>query len=193
MCGGSALASAHPTPSTEVVDLGEVFGDDDETRHFAERYFRVQHTDLLFANAALFIEGVAERMLVPLFMELQYEKLNSRYVSFLDIGGSHAHKLKPSSSFGFRQSSSPTSINRVESWPQGQDALDGHGEHRSGWPKKRQCHAARMAQLQNVEDFRRQRPPNSSGPAPRTARCALHGNCRLPRRAANGRLPSRTH
>lgn len=82
-------------PSTEVIDLGEVFGDDEDTRQFAERYFRVQHTDLLFANAALFVEGVAERMLVPLFMELKYEKLNSRYVSFLDIGGSHAHRLKP--------------------------------------------------------------------------------------------------
>lgn len=90
-----APSATHPTPSTEVVDLGEVFGDDDETRQFAERYFRVQHTDLLFANAALFVEGVAERMLVPLFMELKYEKLNSRYVSILDIGGSHAHRLRP--------------------------------------------------------------------------------------------------
>lgn len=88
-------SAAQPTPSTEIVDLGEVFGSDDDTRQFAERYFRVQHTDLLFANAAIFVEGVAERMLVPLFMELKYEKLNSRYVSFLDIGGSHAHRLKP--------------------------------------------------------------------------------------------------
>lgn len=88
-------SATHPTPSTEVVDLGEVFGDDNDTRQFAERYFRVQHTDLLFANAALFVEGVAERMLVPLFMELKYETLNSRYVSLLDIGGSHAHRLKP--------------------------------------------------------------------------------------------------
>lgn len=85
----------HQMPSTEVVDLGDVFGEDENTRQFAERYFRVQHTDLLFANAALFVEGVAERMLVPLFMELNFEKLNSRYVSFLDIGGSHAHRLKP--------------------------------------------------------------------------------------------------
>lgn len=90
-----AATTDHPTPSTEVVDLGDVFGNDEETRQFAERYFRVQHTDLLFANAALLVEGVAERMLVPLFMELKYEKLNSRYVSFLDIGGSHAHKLRP--------------------------------------------------------------------------------------------------
>jgi predicted ATP-dependent endonuclease of OLD family len=33
-------------PTTEVVNLGQVFGDDKTTRQFAERYFRVQHTDL---------------------------------------------------------------------------------------------------------------------------------------------------
>ena len=82
-------------PTTEVVNLGSVFGGDLLTRRFAERYFRVQHTDLLFANAAIFVEGVAERMLVPLFMERDLKELNTRYVSFLDIGGSHAHRLQP--------------------------------------------------------------------------------------------------
>ncbi|KRG77390.1 ATP-dependent OLD family endonuclease [Stenotrophomonas ginsengisoli] len=90
-----AKSSASPMPTTEVVNLGQVFGDDKKTRQFAERYFRVQHTDLLFANAAIFVEGVAERMLVPLFMERDFKDLSSRYVSFLDIGGSHAHRLKP--------------------------------------------------------------------------------------------------
>lgn len=90
-----AKSAASPMPTTEVVNLGHVFGDDKETRQFAERYFRVQHTDLLFANAAIFVEGVAERMLVPVFMERDFKELNSRYVSFLDIGGSHAHRLKP--------------------------------------------------------------------------------------------------
>lgn len=90
-----AKSAANPMPTTEVVNLGQVFGDDRKTRQFAERYFRVQHTDLLFANAAIFVEGVAERMLVPLFMERDFKALNSRYVSFLDIGGSHAHRLKP--------------------------------------------------------------------------------------------------
>jgi predicted ATP-dependent endonuclease of OLD family len=55
-------------PSTEVVNLGDAFGKDVETRVFAERYFQVQHTDLLFADAAVFVEGTAERMLVPLFI-----------------------------------------------------------------------------------------------------------------------------
>jgi predicted ATP-dependent endonuclease of OLD family len=90
-----AKSADRPMPTTEIVNLGQVFGNDDATRKFAERYFRVQHTDLLFANAAIFVEGVAERMLVPLFMERDYKILNSRYVSFLDIGGSHAHRLKP--------------------------------------------------------------------------------------------------
>jgi predicted ATP-dependent endonuclease of OLD family len=90
-----AKSAINSMPTTEVVNLGQVFGDDKKTRQFAERYFRVQHTDLLFANAAIFVEGVAERMLVPLFIERDYKKLNSRYVSFLDIGGSHAHRLRP--------------------------------------------------------------------------------------------------
>ncbi len=90
-----AKSAANTMPTTEVVNLGQVFGDDKKTRQFAERYFRVQHTDLLFANAAIFVEGVAERMLVPLFIERDFKTLNSRYVSFLDIGGSHAHRLKP--------------------------------------------------------------------------------------------------
>ena len=90
-----AKNAANSMPTTEVVNLGQVFGADRKTRQFAERYFRVQHTDLLFANAAIFVEGVAERMLVPLFMERDFKALNSRYVSFLDIGGSHAHRLKP--------------------------------------------------------------------------------------------------
>lgn len=90
-----AKSEAIPMPTTEVVNLAEVFGDDKKTRQFAERYFRVQHTDLLFANAAIFVEGVAERMLVPLFIERYFSELNSSYVSFVDIGGSHAHRLKP--------------------------------------------------------------------------------------------------
>ncbi|MGM8932911.1 AAA family ATPase [Salinicola halophyticus] len=82
-------------PSTEVVNLGDAFGNDIGTRIFAERYFQVQHTDLLFADAAIFVEGTAERMLVPLFIGRSFPRLAKKYLSFLDIGGSHAHRLKP--------------------------------------------------------------------------------------------------
>lgn len=82
-------------PSSEVIDLATAFGPDKVTRIFAERYFRVQHTDLLFADAAIFVEGAAERMLVPLFIERDFIELDKRYISFLDLGGRHAHRLRP--------------------------------------------------------------------------------------------------
>jgi predicted ATP-dependent endonuclease of OLD family len=88
-------AGAGSKPSTEVINLGDAFGSDVETRTFAERYFQVQHTDLLFADAAIFVEGTAEKMLVPHFIAREFKKLAEKYVSFLDIGGSHAHRLKP--------------------------------------------------------------------------------------------------
>lgn len=82
-------------PSTRVINLADVFGSDVRTRTFAERYFEVQHTDLLFADAAVFVEGTAERMLVPLFISRDLPALDKKYLSFLDIGGSHAHRLRP--------------------------------------------------------------------------------------------------
>jgi predicted ATP-dependent endonuclease of OLD family len=88
-------AGAGVRPITDIINLGDAFGEDTETRIFAERYFQVQHSDLLFADAAIFVEGTAERMLVPLFIERDFPKLSKKYVSFLDIGGSHAHRLRP--------------------------------------------------------------------------------------------------
>src|SRR5574343_469632 len=74
-------AAAGGMPSSDVIDLATAFGTDKETRTFAERYFRVQHTDLLFADAAIFVEGAAERMLVPLFIERDFLDLDKRYIS----------------------------------------------------------------------------------------------------------------
>lgn len=82
-------------PSTDVINLGDAFGTDIDTRTFAERYFQIQHSDLLFADGAVFVEGTAERMLVPLFINKYFPKLAPKYISFLDIGGSHAHRLRP--------------------------------------------------------------------------------------------------
>lgn len=87
--------AAGAMPCSDVIDLATAFGTDKETRTFAERYFRVQHTDLLFADAAVFVEGAAERMLVPLFIERDFHELDKRYISFLDLGGRHAHRLRP--------------------------------------------------------------------------------------------------
>ena len=82
-------------PSATVVNLSKTFGEDTETSKFATRYIKSTHCDLFFADAAILVEGSAERMLVPHFIRHNFAKLDQSYISLLEIGGSHAHRLKP--------------------------------------------------------------------------------------------------
>jgi predicted ATP-dependent endonuclease of OLD family len=81
-------------PTSAVVNLSEVFGTNDETERFVTRYLKSTHCDLFFADAAILVEGPVERMLVPHFIRKHFDKLNKCYVTLLEIGGSHAHRLK---------------------------------------------------------------------------------------------------
>lgn len=83
-------------PISCVVNLEDAFGADRDTKRFVTRYLRVTHCDLLFADAAILIEGPAERILVPNFVNYysEFEKLSESYITWLEIGGSHAHKLR---------------------------------------------------------------------------------------------------
>jgi len=83
-------------PTSCVVNLENAFGVDLDTKRFVTRYLRVTHCDLFFADAAVLIEGPAERILVPNFANChpEFEKLSESYITWLEIGGSHAHKLR---------------------------------------------------------------------------------------------------
>ncbi len=83
-------------PTSCVVNLENAFGADPDTKRFVTRYLRVTHCDLFFADAAVLIEGPAERILVPSFVNYhsEFEKLSESYITWLEIGGSHAHKLR---------------------------------------------------------------------------------------------------
>lgn len=86
-----------PIPISSVVNLSDVFGDaKDQTARFVARYLKATHCDLFFADGAVFIEGAAERILVPHFVEERkdFEYLRSAYISWLEIGGSHAHRFR---------------------------------------------------------------------------------------------------
>jgi len=71
-------------------------GDDTVTKRFATRYLKVAHCDLFFADAAVLIEGPAERILVPYFVRSnpEFRELSESYITWLEIGGSHAHRLR---------------------------------------------------------------------------------------------------
>jgi len=93
------------TPCASVVDLSTVFGVSkkktlinkvENTKKFVSRYLKTTHCDLFFANGVILVEGAAERMLVPHFINSKYrDSLNQSYISILEVGGAHAQKLKP--------------------------------------------------------------------------------------------------
>lgn len=81
-------------PVSSVVNLTQAFGLETETSRFVSRYIRAQHADLFFADAAILVEGSAERMMLPNFIKKDFQRLNQGYITILEVGGSHAHKLK---------------------------------------------------------------------------------------------------
>jgi predicted ATP-dependent endonuclease of OLD family len=81
-------------PVSTVVNLSQVFGEGTDTQRFVTRYLHAQHADLFFADAAILVEGPAERMLIPNFIRAHYKVLHQSYVTLLEIGGSHAHRLR---------------------------------------------------------------------------------------------------
>ena len=81
-------------PVATVINLSNTFGSEKDTERFVTRYLRAQHADLFFADAAILVEGPAERMLLPNFVRAKHAFLNHCFVTILEIGGSHAHRLR---------------------------------------------------------------------------------------------------
>lgn len=90
-----AANDKNPISASEVVNLSDTFVDDKITEKFIQRYLRVTHCDLFFADAVIFVEGTSETVLVPYFINNDYSELDSRYITILPVGGSHSHRFKP--------------------------------------------------------------------------------------------------
>lgn len=84
-------------PVSRVVNLSSIFGTEDDTSRFVKRYLKVTHCDLFFADGAILVEGPAERILVPHIVRNrdEYSYLTRCYLTWLEIGGSHADRLRP--------------------------------------------------------------------------------------------------
>ncbi|MBD9464731.1 AAA family ATPase [Pseudomonas sp. Pdm06] len=82
-------------PVSTVCNLSNVFGEGAKTKGFVIRYLRAQHADIFFADAVILVEGSAERMMLPHFLRNRFPFLDRCYITILDIGGSHAHRLRP--------------------------------------------------------------------------------------------------
>ncbi|HNX00450.1 MAG TPA: AAA family ATPase [Candidatus Cloacimonadota bacterium] len=88
------MERSEDVPYANIINLSTTFGNYNETSKFATRYLKTTHCDLFFADAVILVEGSAEKMLFPYFIKKEFNFLETRYISILEIGGSHAHRLK---------------------------------------------------------------------------------------------------
>lgn len=79
-------------PEPDVVE-GVVISPAD-TLAFLKRYLRLTHCDLFFADAAILVEGAAEKLLLPSMIENSASRLRSCYLSILEVGGAYAHRFE---------------------------------------------------------------------------------------------------
>lgn len=64
------------------------------SRDFLERYLKLTHCDLFFADAAVLVEGNVERLVMPQMIAKAAPGLRSCYLSVLEIGGAYAHLFR---------------------------------------------------------------------------------------------------
>lgn len=80
---------------SEVLNLSTFYEQTGEgDRDFLERYLKLTHCDLFFADAAVLVEGNVERLLLPQMIKIAAPKLQSTYLSILEIGGAFGHRFK---------------------------------------------------------------------------------------------------
>jgi len=81
--------------STSVLNLSKFYTETQiPTRDFLERYLKLTHCDLFFADAAILVEGNVERLLMPLMIEKVAPRLKEAYLSVLEIGGAFGHRFQ---------------------------------------------------------------------------------------------------
>lgn len=81
--------------TTEVINLSAFQpGDAPKDRDFLQRYLKLTHCDLFFADAAILVEGNVERLLMPLLIEKVAESLRSAALCILEVGGAFGHRFK---------------------------------------------------------------------------------------------------
>ena len=88
-------SAANAEQSTVVLNLSTFYADAaTKDRDFLERYLKLTHCDLFFADAAILVEGNVERLLLPVMIEKDAALLRSACLCILEVGGAFAHRFK---------------------------------------------------------------------------------------------------
>ncbi len=79
---------------TLVANMSELFAKAKDELLFVRKHLKLTHCDIFFADGVIFVEGQAERLLVPEFISNRFPGLSNRYISMLEVSGAHTHKYR---------------------------------------------------------------------------------------------------
>lgn len=80
--------------TSAVFNLSLFYEDNERDRDFLQRYMKLTHCDLFFADAAILVEGNVERLVLPLMIDHGAKKLRAVYLSILEVGGAFAFRFR---------------------------------------------------------------------------------------------------
>ena len=69
--------------------LEEHFADKESAKKHLTKFLDVTRSDMLFADKVILVEGIAEKLLLPLFMEKCNCSYEDAHISIVEIGGKH--------------------------------------------------------------------------------------------------------
>lgn len=86
---------AQNVSTSDVLNLSTFYDSTDpDIRSFLERYLKLAHCDLFFADATILVEGNVERLLLPQMIVNAAPRLQSTYLTVLEIGGAFGYRFK---------------------------------------------------------------------------------------------------
>ncbi|MBB4808182.1 putative ATP-dependent endonuclease of OLD family [Chryseobacterium defluvii] len=95
---------------------------DKETFRFLKQYLNLHKCDIFFADKVIMVEGVTEKMLLPLMIDKVAPSLKNEYISILEVGGAYTQKFKEILHFIKIKTLVITDIDSVDaSLPQGKE------------------------------------------------------------------------
>jgi len=81
--------------TTQVLNLSKFnAGPGAKDQDFLQRYLKLTHCDLFFADAAILVEGNVERLLIPIMIERAAKSLRSASICILEVNGAFAHRFR---------------------------------------------------------------------------------------------------
>lgn len=77
---------------TKVLNLAQAEGIDEK---FLHQYLTLTRADLFFADKAILVEGISERLIVPAYIKKTNHKLSNQYITLMEVGGAYAYIFFP--------------------------------------------------------------------------------------------------